>query len=89
MAMGLSPPQSPESRRAERLFGEGGPGRTKHASAGCKLETLTGPAYDAHGDTCIKAFVRLMAAVLRCPVTEPSAGLVLCGYHVGSLNSMI
>ena len=59
MAMGLSPPQSPESRRAERLFGEGGPGRTKHASAGCKLETLTGPAYDAAMRTVTRALKRL------------------------------
>ena len=52
---------TPESRRAERLFGEGGSGRSTSASAGVKLETLTGEGYDAHGDTCIKAFVRYMA----------------------------
>ena len=53
---------TPASRRAERLFGVGGPGRSRQPSAGCKIETLNGPAYDARSDTCIKAFVRLMAA---------------------------
>ena len=51
-----------ESRRTERLFGAGGSGRCSHATAGCKLKTLTGPGYDARGDTRIKAFVRLVAA---------------------------
>ena len=52
---------TPDSRRAERLFGVGGPGRSSGVSTGPKLETLTGPAYDARGDTCIKAYVRRMA----------------------------
>ena len=58
---------TPESRRAERLFGQGRSGRVSLPSAGVKLETLTGPGYDARGDTCIKAFVRLMAAAATVP----------------------
>ena len=51
--------QVPDSRRAERLFGVHG--RTKLLSAGIKLEKL-GADYDPLQDTCLKAFVRLMAA---------------------------
>ena len=52
----------PDSRQHERLFGAGGPGRIKRerAAAGC-LE-LMGAEYDPRKDTCIKAFVRLLAA---------------------------
>ena len=58
---------TPECRRAERLFGQGSAGRMSLASAGVKLETLAGPGYDACGDTCIKAFVRRMAAAATAP----------------------
>ena len=37
-------------------------GRTKHCSAGLKLEKLAGDGYDPRLDTCLKAFVRLLAA---------------------------
>ena len=56
-----------ECRPAERLFGQGSAGRMSLASAGVKLETLAGPGYDACGDTCIKAFVRRMAAAATAP----------------------
>ena len=52
---------TPESRRKERLFGEHGSGRTKLASAGVKCE-VRGSNYDPKADTCLKAFVRLLAA---------------------------
>ena len=48
------------SRRHERLFGASGSGRTKHASSGVKIEKL-GADYDPKHDTCVKAFVRLLA----------------------------
>ena len=51
----------PQSRRNERLFGVDGPGRTKYLSAGIKIENLSAD-YVARHDTCIKAFVRMMAA---------------------------
>ena len=51
----------PESRRKERLFGVTGIGRTKALSTGVKIEKL-GADYDPRADTCIKAFVRLLAA---------------------------
>jgi hypothetical protein len=54
---------TPESRRAERLFGEGGSGRIGLVSAGCKLEMLAGDGYTVRGDTCVKAFVRAMATM--------------------------
>jgi hypothetical protein len=53
---------TPESRRAERLFGQGSAGRISLASAGVKLETLAGSGYHPRADTCIKAYVRRMAA---------------------------
>ena len=52
----------PAARRNERLFGQSGSGRTKLQRAGsCKLECL-GAEYDPREDTCIRAFVRLLAA---------------------------
>ena len=49
----------PDSRRSERLFGQ--TGRTSYRSSGVKLEHLEDD-YDPLEDTCIKAFVRLIAA---------------------------
>ena len=49
---------TPMSRRKERLFGVG---RTSLPSAGVKLELL-GADYDPKSDTCVKAFVRCIAA---------------------------
>ena len=46
------------ARRAERFFGQG---RSKTERAGaCKMELL-GQDYDPRQDTCLKAFVRLLA----------------------------
>ena len=53
--------QVPDSRRTERLLGE--QGRTKLLSSGIKLEKL-GAEYNprvCREDTCVKAFVRLLA----------------------------
>ena len=50
----------PLTRRTERLFGKTGSGRTKSLSSGLKHEKL-GVDYDPREDSCIKAFVRLMA----------------------------
>ena len=48
----------PAARRTARLFGEG---RTKAKRAGeCKMELL-GVDYSPREDTCVKAFVRLLA----------------------------
>ena len=47
--------QVPDSRRTERLFGEHG--RTKLLSAGIKL----GADYNPREDSCVKAFVRMLA----------------------------
>ena len=50
----------PDSRRTERLMCTG---RTKHASTGIKLEKLNcDDSYDPRSDTCVKAYVRLLAA---------------------------
>ena len=35
---------------------------TKHRSAGLKLEKLAGDGYDPKLDTCLKVFVRMLAA---------------------------
>ena len=51
----------PASRRAERLFGEGGSGRATLAAPGLKLEARLAD-YKPREDTCIRAFVRLLAA---------------------------
>ena len=50
---------TPASRRTERLFGKFGSGRTKPKSLG-KLENL-GSDYQPREDSCIKAFVCLLA----------------------------
>ena len=56
---GDGPVALPDSRRSEQLFGD--QGRTKAISSGFKLQLL-GRDYDPHElDSCIKAFVRLMA----------------------------
>eukprot|EP00316_Scyphosphaera_apsteinii_P006338 CAMPEP_0119302984 /NCGR_PEP_ID=MMETSP1333-20130426/4497_1 /TAXON_ID=418940 /ORGANISM="Scyphosphaera apsteinii, Strain RCC1455" /LENGTH=84 /DNA_ID=CAMNT_0007305527 /DNA_START=145 /DNA_END=399 /DNA_ORIENTATION=- len=57
----------PESRRRERLFRDG---RTSLKAAGVKNEKL-GADYQPENDTCIKAFVRLIA--LRAQEIAPSA----------------
>jgi hypothetical protein len=48
----------PLSRRAQRLMHDG---RTKGVRSSVKLEMPTVPGYDPRRDTCIKAFVRLLA----------------------------
>lgn len=54
---------TPESRRKERLFGEHGAGRTKLPSSGVKLEArlMEAKGYSPCADTCIRAFVRMLA----------------------------
>ena len=47
----------PDSRRKERLMA----GRTKILATGVKLE-LVDKDYDPRKDTCLRAFVRLLAA---------------------------
>ena len=49
---------TPESRRAERLFGGKGTGRSKLV----KIEFEDGVKYDPEADTCLAAFIRLLAA---------------------------
>ena len=53
-----------ESRRAERLFGE--KGRSKSLSSHIKMEKI-GVDYYPWEDTCLKAFVRLMALAATAP----------------------
>eukprot|EP00965_Chrysotila_dentata_P205371 6182917-Pleurochrysis_carterae.AAC.1 len=52
----------PKSRRNERLFGVTGAGRTKLRSAGARMLKL-GQKYLPRDDSCVSAFVRLMAEV--------------------------
>ena len=53
----------PASRQHERLFGEGGHGRiTRERAASSCLELIMGAEYNPRDDTCLKAFVRLLAA---------------------------
>ena len=49
----------PAHRAAERVFGEGGPGRSKRLSAGPSMAVLDS-GYDPRCDSCVKAFVRLL-----------------------------
>ena len=60
----------PDARRNERLFGSHG--RTSYRSAGVKLEHL-GSDYQPRDDTCIKAFVRLVAAAAAAAAAEANA----------------
>ena len=57
---GEGPVVMPESRRNERLFGADGRGRSSRLSTGVKFEKL-GDNYNTKEDTCIRAFVRLLA----------------------------
>ena len=58
----------PEARRTERLFAHG---RTKLSSAGIKLEKLAVEGdYSPEHDTCIAAFVRLLAAAAEKSVEQ-------------------
>lgn len=59
----------PDSRRRERLFCSAG--RTSYRSSGVKLENM-GDDYEPTEDTCIKAFVRLLAAAAVAAVVEAS-----------------
>eukprot|EP00965_Chrysotila_dentata_P256079 6212425-Pleurochrysis_carterae.AAC.6 len=52
----------PESRRNERLFGMTGAGRTNFCSASAQMLKLE-QEYQPREDTCVSAFVRLMAEV--------------------------
>ena len=60
----------PDCRRNERLFCTAG--RTSYRSSGVKLEKL-GEDYEPCEDTCIKAFVRLLALVAAAAVVEANA----------------
>ena len=62
----------PASRRHNRLFAAGGAGRTKVMSSGVKIEKLDA-SYDPLDDTCIKAFVRLLAARAHSEAGNPTA----------------
>ena len=55
---------NPISRRRERLFGQWGTGRTKCESrlGSCEAKTGACGGFDPRGDTCLEAFVRLLAA---------------------------
>ena len=64
---GEGPIKYPQSRRAERLFGA--EGRTRRRSTHIKLEKLES-AYVPSEDTCVKAFVRLMAQAAHDPESE-------------------
>ena len=49
----------PASRVAERVFGVGGPGRSKLLSTGIHIENL-GSMYDPRMESCLAAFARLL-----------------------------
>ena len=49
----------PASRVAERVFGAGGPGRSKNLSTGIHIENL-GSMYDPRMDSCLAAFARML-----------------------------
>ena len=62
----------PDSRRSDRLFGD--VGRTSYRSSGVKMEKLDQEEdYDPRDDTCIKAFVRLIALAVTSALAEASA----------------
>ena len=60
----------PDSRRSERLFGH--QGRTSYRASGVKLEHLQDD-YNPTEDTCIKAFVRLIALAAVAATAEDAA----------------
>jgi hypothetical protein len=56
----------PASRRSERTFGASGPSHTSAAAPGLQLEARLAD-YGPRKDTCIRAFVRLLAARAEGP----------------------
>lgn len=52
----------PESRRRERLFGDSGRGRTSSVRAASKCIERIPADYSPREDSCVAAFVRLLAA---------------------------
>ena len=60
---------TPASRRKERLFGVTGAGRTSARRMGVKLERL-GADYEPRLDTCLKAYVRLLAVRAEAAAAE-------------------
>lgn len=61
---------TPESRRKERLFGEHGMGRSSRLCTNVKLEKLRGNKYEPREDTCVAAFVRLLAVASSTDETQ-------------------
>lgn len=51
-----------EPRREERLFGVSGTGRSTRGRSGVELEKLDGSGHEPENDTCVAAFLRLIAA---------------------------
>ena len=55
------------TKRAERVFGATGPGRSKLMHAGQKHSLIASQAeYDPRKDTCLEAFVRLILSECKC-----------------------
>lgn len=67
---------TPESRRKERLFGEHGTGRSSRLCTNVKLEKLRGSRYEPAEDTCLTAFVRLLAVISTPDDTPPVVGVL-------------
>ena len=52
--------KTPESRLKERIFGEGGSGRTTLRHSGIKLELVGKDLIPPREDTCLAAYIREM-----------------------------
>jgi hypothetical protein len=64
----------PDSRRAERLFGQSGTGRLTLKRAGGKIEkAVAGDTYEPRDDTCVHAFVRWLAEMATVDAAEDVA----------------
>ena len=60
----------PDSRRNERLFGAEGTGRSSLCRACTKL-SLVNASYNPRLDTCLKAYIRLIAVRADHPAPDP------------------
>lgn len=69
---------TPDSRRKERLFGVAGTGRSTRMCTNVKLEKLRGSGYEPEADTCLSAFIRLLAVASSDEVAEIDASVDLC-----------
>ena len=57
---------TPDARRTVQLLN--GSGRRTHASTGVKPQSFSDESYDPRSDSCLKAYIRLIAALAEAQI---------------------